>query len=723
MNPSHIHLSMIPRVSVALSLLVSLGASATAQTTAPVPKRLIAETDVTKFVWSADPQVSSDGRMVAFTRVDASEKKDEYETSIWIAATDGRTPPRRFTAGPRDSAPRLSPDGTLLAFVRVAEKDGKRLPPQLYLIPMWGGEPKAITDLPKGAGAAAFSPDGKTIVFTSTTTEEDIRLAKNPPKEPAKESDVKVITRAVYRSNGGGYNDPTRRPQIYAVTLSDGSATDPRQISNDPFGATAPLFSKDGATLYYRSLHVKEPYYEDTRSQIWSVPLGGGESKLMFDFEGGIGDFDFSPDGKRMAFVGSKNMKPTRSFDQSDLFMSEVTGAGIGAPRNLTASYDYEIGGGVGGDQSPPRGGSAGGLVWSADGKSILVKVGEQGRANLKRIDATTGAVTALTSGNQDIMQYSASADTKVLVALISNTVVVGDLNRVDTATGAATRLTSFNDELWNSLELTPAEDVWYTSFDGKKIHTLVQKPPKFDPTKKYPMILNIHGGPHSAYGHTFFHEVQWMAAKGYIVLYPNPRGSTTYGQDFANIIQHNYPGDDSKDLLAGVDELVKRGWADPGRLGVTGGSGGGVLTNWIVTRDHRFKAAVSQRSISDWAGFWYTADFVLFQPSWFKAAPWQDPKDFAARSAITFVGNVKTPLMLIEGEDDLRTPPPDGGEQMFRALKYMKVDTVMVRFPGETHELSRSGKLSHRVERLRHLVGWFDKYILGTPKPEYDVK
>jgi dipeptidyl aminopeptidase/acylaminoacyl peptidase len=436
-----------------------------------------------------------------------------------------------------------------------------------------------------------------------------------------------------------------------------------------------------------------------------------------------MGGFEFSPDGRRLAFTGTKNMTPTRSYDQSDLFMSEVANGTIGAPKNLTATYDFEIGGGVGGDQNPPRGGSNGGLIWTPDGKSLIIKVGEQGRANLKRIDAATGAVTALTSGDQDIMQYGASDDTKTLVALISNTTVLGDLNTIDVATGKATKLTSFNDSLFNELDLTKAEDVWYTSFDGKKIHTLVQKPPHFDPSKKYPLILNIHGGPHSAYGHTFFHEMQWMAAKGYIVLYPNPRGSTTYGQDFANIIQHNYPGDDSKDLLIGVDEMVKRGWADPAKLAVTGGSGGGVLTNWIVTHDNRFKAAASQRSIADWAGFWYTADFVLFQPTWFKAAPWQDPKDFAARSAITFVGNVKTPLMLIEGEDDLRTPPSDGGEQMFRALKFMKIDTVMVRFPGETHELSRSGKPSHRIERLRHIVGWFDKYLMGVAKPEYEVK
>ncbi len=712
---------MIETTSVALCLLGAIGAAAPAQPAAP--KRLMSETDVTRFVWSADPQVSSDGRIVAFVRVDANENKDDYETSIWIVPADGRESPRRFTTGPRDEAPRFSPDGTLLAFVRVAEKDGKREPPQLFLTSMSGGEPKSITDLPRGASAATFSPDGRTLVFTSTTTEEDIEFAKNPPKVPAKESDVKVITRAVYRSNGGGYNDPARKAQLFAVTLSDGSSTEPRRLTSDPFGAGAPLFSKDGSTIYYRSLHVKESYYEDSRSQIWSVAAGGGESRLVLDFEGGMSDFDFSPDGKRLAFTGARNMKPPRSYDQSDLFVSEVTAATIGAPKNLTASYDFEIGGGVGGDQAPPRGGSAGGLIWSADGNSIIVKVGEQGRANVKRLDSRTGAVTALTTGDQDVMQYSAAGDARTVVALISSTVVVGDLHTVDAATGKTTRLTSFNDELFNQLDITPAEDVWYTTFDGKKIHTMVQKPPHFDATKKYPLILNIHGGPHAAYGHTFDHEMQWMAAKGYIVLYPNPRGSTTYGQDFANIIQHHYPGDDAKDLLIGVDEMVKRGWADPARLAVTGGSGGGVLTNWIITHDRRFKAAASQRSIADWSGFWYTADFVLFQPTWFKAAPWQDPKDFAARSAITFVGNVKTPLMLIEGEDDLRTPPSDGGEQMFRALKFMKVDTVMVRFPGETHELSRSGKPSHRVERLRHIVGWFDKYLLGVDKPEYDVK
>jgi dipeptidyl aminopeptidase/acylaminoacyl peptidase len=213
------------------------------------------------------------------------------------------------------------------------------------------------------------------------------------------------------------------------------------------------------------------------------------------------------------------------------------------------------------------------------------------------------------------------------------------------------------------------------------------------------------------------------MAAKGYVVLYPNPRGSSSYGQEFGNIIQYHYPGDDFKDLMAGVDELVRRGMVDPQKLGVTGGSGGGVLTNWTITQTDRFAAAVSQRSIADWSAFWFTADFPQFQPMWFRGAPWEDPQDYAARSAITHIDKVKTPLMLIEGEADFRTPPTSGGEQMFRALKYLKKPAVMIRFPGETHELSRSGKPWHRVERLQHIVAWFDKYLQGKKIDTYDVQ
>jgi dipeptidyl aminopeptidase/acylaminoacyl peptidase len=305
-------------------------------------------------------------------------------------------------------------------------------------------------------------------------------------------------------------------------------------------------------------------------------------------------------------------------------------------------------------------------------------------------------------------------------IALISTPAMIGDLFAIDEK-GALTRLTNVNEKLFSEVTLTEPDEMKYKSFDGKIIETWIQKPPDFDPSKKYPMILNIHGGPHAAYGYTFDHEFHWMAAKGYVVLYPNPRGSTTYGQDFGNIIQYHYPGDDYKDLMAGVDALIAKGYVDTKKLGVTGGSGGGLLTNWVVTQTDRFAAAVSQRDIADWSNFWYIADFTLFQPTWFRKAPWEDPEDYKARSPITYIDRVKTPLMLIEGEADYRTPPMAGGEMMFRALKYRHVPAVMVRFPDESHELSRSGKPWHRVERLQYIVGWFDQWLMGQKNPVYE--
>jgi dipeptidyl aminopeptidase/acylaminoacyl peptidase len=409
-----------------------------------------------------------------------------------------------------------------------------------------------------------------------------------------------------------------------------------------------------------------------------------------------------------------------RSYSQPDLFVTSVEPGS--QPKNLTSDYDFDIAGGVGGDQAPPRGSSPSKPYWSADGGSIIVDSAEEGRANLKRIDAESGKVRPLTTGDHSIFSYNATPDAAKAAVLVSAPTNIGDLFLMDGASGRLEQLTHVNSELFAKLNLTAPEMIWYKSFDGRRIQAWVQRPPDFTPGRKYPLILDIHGGPHTAYGYTFDHEFQWMAAKGYVVLYPNPRGSTSYGQEFGNIIQYAYPGDDFKDLMAGVDDLIARGWVDPDKLGVTGGSGGGVLTNWTVGHTTRFKAAVSQRSIADWRDFWYTADFTLFTTFWFRGAPWEQEADFKERSPITYVDKITTPLMLIEGECDMRTPPGAGGEQMFRALKYLHKPVVMVRFPGETHELSRSGKPLNRVERLQHIVAWFDKYLERQDIHTYDL-
>lgn len=710
-------------------------------------KRPITETDLFQFVWVADPQISPDGKQAVFVRVSADKKKDGYNNALWIVPTDAGQPARPFTAGPKDSSPRWSPDGRWIAFLRAPEAKGEGkieaksdapADPQLWLIAAAGGEAVALTDIPEGAGPGVWSPDGKTIAFTASANEKDLaqweKRKKGEKVEEEHKSDVRVVSQAIYRMNGQGYLDATRPGHLWTVavpTAAGAPLPTPHQITRGTFDEDNLAWSPDGSLLYFTSARVKESYYESQSDDLWSVPAAGGEPQKVVDIDGPVGGFALSRDGKRVAFTGFLNGKQALSYNQPDLFVASLSAAGGSAgsatpPRNLTADFDYDADGGASGDQHAPRGGNPTPLVWSADGRSILTVTLERGRANLRRFDAATGKTDLVTQGDQEVVSYSATSDGSHFALVISTPTVIGDLYAFDAAAASSAskprRLTGLNDELFSGLNLTAPEEIEYASFDGRKIEGWIQKPPGFDPAKKYPLILNIHGGPHAAYGYTFDHEFQWMAAKGYVVLYPNPRGSSAYGQEFGNSIQYRYPGDDYKDLMAGVDELLKRGLVDPQKLGVTGGSGGGILTNWVITQTHRFAAAVAQRSISDWSSFWYTADFAQFQPSWFRGAPWEDPQDYAARSPISHIADVTTPLMLIEGEADYRTPSTAGGEQMFRALKYLKKPVVMIRFPGESHELSRSGKPWHRVERLQHIVAWFDKYLQGQKIDTYDV-
>ncbi len=683
-------------------------------------KRFITEKDLFRFTWIADPQISPDGATVAFVQVTVNEKENRYETSIYAVPSAGGEAPRRLTAGIRDSTPRWSPDGKRLAFARSIDKDGKPQPAQIYLMEMDGGEARPLTEQTRGAGSPVWSPDGKSLAFSSST-------GPQPQKVDGHESDVKVVTKAVYRANGNPtYVDGEHHAHLFTIkTPSDPlDKPSPTQITDGDFDEGGAVWSPDGATIYFVSTRVPEPYYTDAGSELFSVPAAGGSITKVAAIEGFIANLSVSPDGKRIAFVGALAGKPVRSYSQADLWVTDATPGST--PKNLTAAYDFDIAGGIGGDQAAPRGQNPKPIVWSPDSSDIAIVSAEHGSSNLIHIKLATGRISSLTDGAHDIAAYSATPQGNRFAATFSTQTSIGEIFFLDyTPAGdrnhhAPLQLTHVNDALFKDITQSEPEEIWYKSFDGKNIQGWILKPPDFDPSKKYPLILEIHGGPHGAYGNVYTHEFQWMAAKGYVVLFTNPRGSTTYGQDFGNIIQFHYPGDDYKDLMAGVDEVLKKGYVDANRLGVTGGSGGGLLTNWTITQTQRFKAAVAQRDIADWSGFWYTADFTLFQPTWFHKAPWEDPQDFTARSPITHVANVTTPLMLVLGDQDYRTPPADGGEMMFRALKYRKIPTVMVRFPRETHELSRSGEPWHRVERLQHIVGWMDEWLQGKRNAVY---
>ena len=746
------------RFAIYFSVLVA------ATTVASAENRNITEKDLFDFVWIGDPQISPGGMRVAFVRVTVNEKKEGYNTSIWSVSVTGGDEPHQLTKGDHDTAPRWSPDGKFLLFLRATEKDGKPDPPQLSILPMAGGDSFSFTDLPKGAGNPVWAPDGKTIAFTSETNADDLAkqekkkrkeeelkkaISENSPSprtagrstnktkptpksasdatakkaepEGEHESDIRVITRAIYREDNEGYADP-KHPQhiwIVAAPRNADEKVQPKQLTSGRFDEGSIVWSNDAPQVYFTSLRLDEPYYQLPRTELYSIPASGGQPTKLNSIDMEMNNLSLSPDGKQIAFIASTT-QPINSYTQPDLWIVDLTPNA--KPRNLTANFDFDVGDGVFGDNAAPRAGGVNSPLWTPDGHSLIEICGKEGKTILASFDVESSAETDLTHGNQAVLRFCAPADRSKIVYTLSSPTRINDLFISDRIGGEPRQLTHVNDALFSQLNLTDPEEISYKTFDGKTIQAWVQKPPDFNPAKKYALILNIHGGPHAAYGYIFEHEFQWMAAKGYLVLYPNPRGSTTYGQDFGNIIQYHYPGDDYKDLMAGVDDVVRRGYVDDKKLGVTGGSGGGLLTNWVVGQTNRFAAAVSQRDIATWEAWWYSSDLTLFQPNWFKAPPFDDEQEFKARSPLTYIKNVKTPMMFVLGEADYRTPPGAGGEQMFRALKFRKIPAVMVRFPNESHELSRSGQPWHRIERLQNIVGWFDHWLMGVLKPEYEV-
>ena len=726
---------------------------------ADAQKRPLTEKDLFDFVWIGDTQIAPDGRSVVFVQTTCTPDHSNYETSLyWLDLTAPSAKPELLTPGTHDSSPRWSPDGTQIAFVRSAERaagaGGGGGGAQVYLMPAkLNGKVIKISDLPRGAGDPQWTPDGKAMVVSSSTPQDQAAARATTAKlgratgDDAHVSDVKVINRSNYRSNGAGYLNPENVGQLYMIYLpkADGTQDPAWQLTGGRFSAGEPLLTSNG-WLFFTSTHIDEPIYEESPHNTlygFKLPTGAHPRDLptvTFTHDMGIGarGIALSPDNQHLAFRASTESKIPATHKQTDLWTVDMAWSGdtpsiTAAPRDITGGTAYEMGGSIGGDNTAPRGGGRGGLMWSADSTRIFDIVGFRGSALMVLVDTTAAnKVTELTAKKQSVLSFTGTRDGSKMIALISNPILIGDLFTLG-ANMAQTQITDVNQKLFSQLDISMPLDIQVKpthhaeDIKGETIDTFLMLPPGVSPTAKpaapLPFILNIHGGPHSAYGWVFDHEMLYMAGKGYVVDYPNPRGSTTYGANFANIIMNNYPGDDFHDLMDTVDVAIKMGYADPARLGVTGGSGGGLLTDWVVTQTDRFKAAVAQRDITDWAGWWYTSDSVGFHQSFYpKQAPWENPKGFAEHSPVTYVANLKTPMMFILGDADYRTPPSSGGEVFFRALKYKKIPTVMVRFPRESHELSRSGEPWHRIERLENIVNWFDHFLLGKCEPQYDI-
>ena len=681
---------------------------------APQSAAALAIEDLLALVWIADPQISPDGTRVAFTRVWVDREADAYRTRIQIADLAGGAP-RDLTSGVLDAQPRWSPDGRFIAFVRG--EVGKDKDAHVFVLPMEGGEARKLTTLKGGASDPAWSPDGRRIAFLSGhNPARDTDEKPKPKNEPCR-----VVTRPVFRWDNTGFTDFDHLKHVWVIDAAGGS---PRALTTGRICGEEQLrWSPDGRWVMFVSDRRSEPWFGREHSDLWAVspeleaPTGGEALRKVAEFDGPVRAWHM--DGKgRLAMVGLINPEAFNSYDRPSLLWAE--GEWPMRPRDIGASYDFDFGEAISSDQHPPRGGGQTPLAISADGRSVMTVVGRHGSANLVRVHVADSRVEPVLEGALEILHGTASADGSRWALTRGDAATPLELWTLDAATLAARRLHSPNQALLDQRAIGNIEEIWYDAPDGRKIQGWIARPPGYDPVNKYPLILEIHGGPHGAYGQSFCHEFHAFAAAGYVVLFTNPRGSTTYGQEFGNVIQYRYPGDDYGDLMAGVDAVIARGGIDEKRLGVTGGSGGGLLTNWIITRTNRFRAAVTQRCVADWASMYYSSDFAMFIPFWFRKAPFEDPKEYLERSPVAYASAIETPLMVIHSEDDWRTPIGQG-EAMARALQQQRKTVVTVRFPGEGHELSRSGAPSRRIQRLEHILKWFDKHVLGKAIPDYD--
>jgi len=653
----------------------------------------------------ASPQVAPDGSQIVYTRRWADKVNDKYEDELWIMDADGGR--NRFLT--KGSQAAWSPDSKRLAYVAQGQPAGA----QVFV--KWVDAPgeTQLTRLERGPSNLAWSPDGRHLAF-------NMLVPGNPGlrvEMPARPTGAKwveaprVVDRLNYRSDGSGWR-PEGFTHVFVISDQGGAA---RQLTEGDFQHGAPEWTHDSASVVFSGVRKPEAEYVRGGSEIYVVPLKGGPPRALTDREGPDTNPTVSPDGRFIAYTGYDQTNNT--YNVSKLYLMNADGT---QKRALTADFD----------RTPA------GLVWDEAGTGVYFVAEDRGSQNLWFQPSRGGQPKRLTEGAQ-ILNVTSVSRAGLAVGTRSASDAPIDVFAIDLKNPSAglRQLTRVNSDVLEGRRLGQVEEVWYDSVGGvqrqgctaadsdplrprpadcatTRVQGWLVKPPDFDPSKKYPLLLYIHGGPHTMYSVGFNFEFQNHAAEGYVVLYTNPRGSTGYGQAFGNAINNAYPGQDYDDLMRGVDEVVRRGYVDERNLFVTGGSGGGVLTTWIVGHTDRFAAAVAMKPVVNWYSFVGTTDSADWYYN-FQKLPWEDPSEHLRRSPLTYVGNVKTPTMILVGDLDLRTPL-EQTEQYYRALKLRKVPTAMVRLSDEYHGFNADFGLRHpsnRVSQILYLRAWFDKF------------
>ena len=645
--------------------------------------------DVFQLEFASYPQISPDGKHIVYERNSMDIMKDRRRTELWTVDADGSNHRKLTSRSVSESLPRWSPDGSMLAY--LSKKEGKT---QIFLRWIDTGQSAVLTQVLDSPRQIAWSPDGQHIAFSMLVPEPEPSLATLPAKpKGAKWADPpKLIERVRNRADGIGYL-PHGFNHLFVVPVSGGTA---RQVTTGDFHhRSAPSWTPDSKTLVFSANRNENWEYEFRNSEIYSVSLEDGEIRALTDKNGPDQSPVVSPDGNSIAYLGYDDK--IRTYQVTELHIMNIDGTGKG---RLTESLDR----------------SASNPVWSSDGRGLFFQYDSEGNTKIAHVtlDGEVRVLAHHLGGTSYGRPYGGGsfsvADSGAFAFTLTRPERPGDV-ALGTLSGSRVKhLTALNDDLLAHKTVGAVEEIWFdSSFDGRKIQGWIVKPPDFEPQSKYPLILEIHGGPISNYGDRFSAEIQLYATAGYVVLYTNPRGSTSYGREFGDLLYHNYPAEDYDDVISGVDAVIAKGYIDDRNLFVTGGSAGGILTAWIVGKTNRFTAAVAAKPVINWYSKVLVADnYYVYHNYRYPGSPWENPEAYMKFSPISLVGNVETPTLLLTGDADLRTPLSES-EQFFHALLLRRIDTAIVRIPGASHDIV--ARPSQLIAKVANIIAWFERY------------
>lgn len=669
-------------------LACTLAAALLCHSVAAAAGDLLQPADIFELEFASDPQISPDGKQIVYVRNFMDIMRDRRRSSLWIIGSDGADHRPLTNGSGAYVSPRWSPDGTRLLYLSRA--DGAT---QVFVRWMDTGQSAKISNLTESADNPAWSPDGEFISFTMRVPLETDLLAKMPAKPEGANwaRPVRVVEKLIYRQDGRGYLEDGY-DHLFVLPAEGGT---PRQITSGSFNHDSEAsWDPQGGGLVVAANRHDDWEYDPLNSEIYLVSLSDGSITPLTDRRGPDDEPQYSPDGKHIAYVGYDD--EGQSYGVMRLHVMNRDGSG---KRLLSAELDRQI--------TNPR--------WDERSQGLYFQYDDQGNTKIgylslsKKMDTLasdlggTSIGRPYSGGSFSVAKNGRFAFTQSRPSYPADLAAGGRRSE-------SRRLTRLNDDLLTHKKLAEVEEIWFdSSHDERRIQGWIARPPQFDPKRKHPLILEIHGGPFANYGDRFSMEVQLYAAAGYVVLYTNPRGSTSYGEEFGNLIHHDYPGNDYDDLMSGVDAVLQSGHVDEERLFVTGGSGGGVLTSWIIGKTNRFRAAVVAKPVINWTSFVLTADaYNFFYKYWFPGPPWEQPEAYLKRSPLSLVGNVTTPTMILTGEADYRTPIAES-EQYYQALKLRKIDAALVRVPGASHGISK--RPSNLIAKVANILAWFDRY------------